>query len=907
MNTDKPKKKVLLIGWDAADWDHINPLLEQGLLPHLEQLINEGVMGNLATLEPILSPMLWNSAATGKYAFKHGIHGFVEPDRHHGGSRPYSSYSRKCKALWNIFSQQGLKSNVINWWASHPAEPINGCIVSNLINGVKFGKDGPIVGKGTVHPEDKAEFYGQFKVLPNELESEQICAFIPKGAKIDQDSDSRIQQFANTLAETLTTHSVATAVMENEPWDFMAVYYTAIDHFSHTFMLYHPPKLPRISDEEFEIFKDVVTGAYRFSDMMLRRLLDLAGDDCYVILCSDHGFHSGALRPKGQPREPAGPAIWHRRYGIFVMKGPGIKKDERIYGASLINITPTILATMGMPIGEDMDGRPLLEVFEDPPEVETIPSWETVEGEFDSGMHKEEKPLDAEDAEDLLQQFIALGYVDDPGADKEKQYDNAEIECHYNVARSYMFANQSDQAIVIMEGLVRRAPWESRFINQLIQCYQKGGYLRQASNLIEAAYDVKTTTQIMMRVVWVELQIALGNDNDDELFELLDSVEHDSETNPTLLKRIGQTYAKLRRWRDAERVYLKAVEIEPENADAWQGLSRVYCRLGDNQKTIDCALEAVSLIHRLPHSHLNLGIALSRSGHPERAVTAFTTALQFSPGFVPAHRWLATIYRTSLGDEANANKHTRLAEKFAEKQKAGRGHQTDRTEQLFDLPQIPSEDERFAALMEERPDRTDPRKPSGKTFVLVSGLPRSGTSLMMQMLEAGGLPAKTDGERSADSDNPKGYYEWEAIKQVAKKPQVLLEEGLENYAIKCISMLLESMPYAHNYKTIFMTRPVEEVVASQSKMIERLKTDGSKQTVEDLAKDLANHRAYIKKKIESNPRNEILEIDYPTLVESPEDIIPLIAEFLGDKLPHPEKMIEVIEPSLYRQKKRQKT
>ena len=441
MNTDKPKKKVLLIGWDAADWDHINPLLEQGLLPHLEQLINEGVMGNLATLEPILSPMLWNSAATGKYAFKHGIHGFVEPDRHHGGSRPYSSYSRKCKALWNIFSQQGLKSNVINWWASHPAEPINGCIVSNLINGVKFGKDGPIVGKGTVYPEDKAEFYGQFKVLPNELESEQICAFIPKGAKIDQDSDSRIQQFANTLAETLTTHSVATAVMENEPWDFMAVYYTAIDHFSHTFMVYHPPKLPRISDEEFEIFKDVVTGAYRFSDMMLRRLLDLAGDDCYVILCSDHGFHSGALRPKGQPREPAGPAIWHRRYGIFVMKGPGIKKDERIYGASLIDITPTILATMGMPIGEDMDGRPLLEVFEDPPEVETIPSWETVEGEFDSGMHKEEKPLDAEDAEDLLQQFIALGYVDDPGADKEKQYENAEIECHYNVARSYMFAN----------------------------------------------------------------------------------------------------------------------------------------------------------------------------------------------------------------------------------------------------------------------------------------------------------------------------------------------------------------------------------------------------------------------------------------------------------------------------------
>jgi len=77
-------RKVLLIGWDAADWEHINPLLEEGLMPTLDALINRGVMGNLATLQPILSPMLWNSVATGKFADKHGIHGFIEPDRSMG-------------------------------------------------------------------------------------------------------------------------------------------------------------------------------------------------------------------------------------------------------------------------------------------------------------------------------------------------------------------------------------------------------------------------------------------------------------------------------------------------------------------------------------------------------------------------------------------------------------------------------------------------------------------------------------------------------------------------------------------------------------------------------------------------------------------------------------------------------
>src|SRR3954470_14955637 len=123
-------KKVLLIGWDAADWKIINPLLDQGHMPALEQLINRGVMGNLATLRPILSPMLWNSIATGKRPDKHGILGFVEPDPSTGFIRSVSSTSRKVKALWNICTQSGMRSHVLGWFAGHPAEPINGISVS---------------------------------------------------------------------------------------------------------------------------------------------------------------------------------------------------------------------------------------------------------------------------------------------------------------------------------------------------------------------------------------------------------------------------------------------------------------------------------------------------------------------------------------------------------------------------------------------------------------------------------------------------------------------------------------------------------------------------------------------------------------------------------------------------------
>src|SRR5262245_27031557 len=100
-------------------------------MPALAGLIERGVMVNIATLQPSLSPLLWTSIATGKFADKHGILGFIEPDGG-GGVRPSTSTSRKTKAIWNILSQNGLKTHVIGWFASHPAEPINGVCVTNL-------------------------------------------------------------------------------------------------------------------------------------------------------------------------------------------------------------------------------------------------------------------------------------------------------------------------------------------------------------------------------------------------------------------------------------------------------------------------------------------------------------------------------------------------------------------------------------------------------------------------------------------------------------------------------------------------------------------------------------------------------------------------------------------------------
>ena len=170
--------KVLLIGWDAADWKIIHDLVDAGKMPNMARIIEEGTIGNLATLYPELSPMLWTSIATGKRPFKHGILGFTEPEPQGAGIRPITNVSRKTKAIWNILSQAGKKCNIVGWWPSHPAEPINGVMISNHYQRAvaPHGKPWP-VRPGTIYPERLIRNLAALRVHPQELDVGLIMNF----------------------------------------------------------------------------------------------------------------------------------------------------------------------------------------------------------------------------------------------------------------------------------------------------------------------------------------------------------------------------------------------------------------------------------------------------------------------------------------------------------------------------------------------------------------------------------------------------------------------------------------------------------------------------------------------------------------------------------------------------------
>ena len=186
----------------------------------------------------------------------------------------------------------------------------------------------------------------------------------------------------------------------------------------------------------------------------------------------------------------------------------------------------------------------------------------------------------------------------------------------------------------------------------------------------------------------------------------------------------------------------------------------------------------------------------------------------------------------------------------------------------------------------------------GEPVVVVSGLPRSGTSMLMKMLDAGGLPLVTDSLRVADEDNPKGYYEFERVKDLAaEKDKSYLREA-RGKGIKVISFLLKSLPDDLNYKVLFIRRNIQEVLASQKKMLARRnepdETPAERMT--ELFQDDVWRATYLLKR---KPQFEVLELEYSSILARPLEEVRRVNQFLGGRL-DVDAMAAVVDPQLYR-------
>ena len=571
-------------------------------------------MGNIASIEPILSPLIWTSIATGKRPHKHGVLGFVEPDPLNGGIRSVGSRTRTGKALWNILSEAGLRTHAVNWFASHPAESINGvCVSERFPLPVSPDPHHWPVSEGSVNPASDAEILAGLRVHPREIEASQIQPFVPRAAELDQSdpkTQERLMAMARILAETATVQSTASWILENREWDFLAVYFQALDEFAHHFMPFHPPRIAGIDEREAEIFGSVMETAYSFHDLMLGHLLAIAGEDTTVILVSDHGFESGALRPGTVANQVATMANWHRPFGVLAMAGEGIRSDERIYGASVLDIAPTILHLFGLPVGEDMDGKVLVAAMDSPQKVERRDSWEDDEqGELPPAIS-----LNVQEEQAMLNQWIALGYIEQPKDSGKSMAESAEQELRINRVTSLLHGGCLEQAESEARGLATDFPSDRRMQLKLVQVLLSGGMLPEARERLDAL-DRELGADFLTHRVRANLLCLEGRPQ--EALAILSQVILLNDGRPEPFEQCGRIHLQLRHWSEAETCFRRALALEPDNPDALVGYSAALARQGKHEAALEAVLRAVGLQHFLPSGHFQLGAILSKMDAPE--------------------------------------------------------------------------------------------------------------------------------------------------------------------------------------------------------------------------------------------------------------------------------------------------
>ena len=400
--------RVLLIGIDGADLAIVDRLIGQGKLPTFARLEREGAFGLLRSQEPLLSPIVWTTIATGRAPQDHGVLDFVEIDRD-GNPTPITSTRRRVPALWNIAGDFGKTSGFIGWYASYPAEHVSGFMVSDRLafHQVRSARATAGATSPAALAEDLRKKFGE--PAPDVAATRSRFLSSPD-AVLSADGSRRLAELAKIYATSEFYRRIVPDLQRRDRPDLLAVYFEGIDACGHLFMEDAPPRRPGISDEDFRAFSGTVDKYYEYQDEVLADLLRLEGPETSALIVSDHGFKTGPTRPETSGRADTGLApLWHRLHGVVFVHGAGVRRG-RIENATIFDVAPTTLSLLHVPLSRELPGHPIAAAFA----PAAAPAPRMVD-RYPALPKRDSAPQGAPDLE-AVQKLRALGYLSGGGS-----------------------------------------------------------------------------------------------------------------------------------------------------------------------------------------------------------------------------------------------------------------------------------------------------------------------------------------------------------------------------------------------------------------------------------------------------------------------------------------------------------
>ncbi len=418
-----PRHKVLVLGLDGLDWDLVLPWVQAGRMPNLKRLMDAGTWGEMTTLVPMLSPLIWTTMATGVSPDVHGVLDFVEKDPVTGQMVPVTGRSRKVPAFWNIASALGLEVDVVGWWATWPAERVNGTMVSDrlyytLQQGIPegvFHEDPPDL----VFPPERTD---EFTALRDRAVAETDWRAVRYLMDVPEDVFDRavaenlgmedpVDGMRRILSATRTYMGAGLELAAAKP-DLMMVYLEGTDTIGHLLAQYLPPPTLEIDAGTAAVYAAAVPKYFEIVDRWIGRYLEACPLDEYaVVLVSDHGFKWGRERPRGLSGT-AGPTapLWHADDAVFVLSGTGVARRGQVTEKpSVSDVAPTLAALLGVPADP---GWPTPLFPGSPPATAAPVEWgPLVPPASYSQSGGGAAPVDAE----FIAKLKALGYIGEDG------------------------------------------------------------------------------------------------------------------------------------------------------------------------------------------------------------------------------------------------------------------------------------------------------------------------------------------------------------------------------------------------------------------------------------------------------------------------------------------------------------
>lgn len=601
---------LVLIGLDGADWNLLDPLIEAGKMPHLARLVQRGARARLLTIAPILSPVIWTSIATGVKPERHGIIDFTAIKADTGEAIPVTSNLRRVPALWNRFSDAGLRVGFVAWWASFPAESVNGYIVSDRVayqlGEVKATPDD--VGK--MSPSEGFAQIVPLIVDPKTVPDSMIARFFEDPTVLsteDPEEKELLRQFRIIVASGESYRRIAAKLAKTYSPNVESVYFEGTDTVAHLFMRFRPPALPGVPPSMVRRFGGVIDRYYQYADELVGEIVGRHGETANYVICSDHGFKSDQDRPlTTDSRIDRGRAAdWHRKYGMLVVSGPAARAGTKIREATILDITPTMLALARQPIPPNLDGRVLVDALseeflrEHPLRSleETPADGQLAGGPAKGGSGSPDAPVASAADEEIRQRLISLGYL-------TQESNNA----HNNRGIMLLGRGEFDRAIAEFQAAMTDNPrFAAGLVNMARAYWSKGDDASAVAKLRQAG-----TISPEMR----EVPLMLGN----------------------IALKAGDLAA-------AETQFLKALEIEPNDTDTLNCLGLVHDARQDWEKAELYFRKAIAVDSDYSESYNNLGNVAKKKGDAAQAETWYLRAIEADPFFMGAYANLALVYQ----------------------------------------------------------------------------------------------------------------------------------------------------------------------------------------------------------------------------------------------------------------------